>query len=43
MKQKQTRAASHRALFDNNLPFRGRAEQLKTRYTRKQKHRKQEQ
>ena len=30
---------AHRALFDRDLPFRGRVEQPKTAYTRKPKHR----
>ena len=32
----------HRALFDQDLPFRGRVEQPKTVYQRQPKHRKQE-
>jgi len=28
----------HRALFDQNLPFRGRVEKAKTQYRRKPKH-----
>jgi stalled ribosome alternative rescue factor ArfA len=28
----------HRALFDQNLPFRGRVEKAKTEYRRKSKH-----
>lgn len=38
MKIKQPKVRAHKALFDNTLPFRGRAEKLKTRYNRKQKH-----
>jgi stalled ribosome alternative rescue factor ArfA len=30
----------HRALFDSNLPFRGRVEQPKTGYQRRPKHQK---
>ena len=33
----------HRALFDADLPFRGRVEKPKTVYQRQPKHRKQEQ
>lgn len=33
----------HRALFDQDLPFRGRVEQPRTVYRRQPKHRKQEQ
>lgn len=33
----------HRALFDQDLPFRGRVEQPKTVYQRQPKHRKQDQ
>lgn len=32
----------HQALFDNNLPFRGRVEQPKTVYKRKPKHKNRE-
>lgn len=32
----------HRALFDQDLPFRGRVEQPRTQYQRQPKHRKQE-
>lgn len=39
VQQPKTRASSHRALFDQNLPFRGKAERLRTRYSRKAKHR----
>lgn len=39
MKLKQIKVRVHRALFDNNLPFRARSEKLKTRYNRKVKHR----
>ena len=39
MKQVKVRSAGHRALFNSALPFRARSEKLKTRYTRKTKHR----
>jgi hypothetical protein len=39
MKRVKVRSAGHRALFDTTLPFKARAEKLKTRYTRKTKHR----
>lgn len=39
----QTPQRRHRALFDANLPFRGRVEQSKTQYRRKPKHRNREQ
>ena len=42
MKKQKVRSATHRALFDNTLPFKGRAEVLKTRYKRKPKHAKQD-
>lgn len=38
MKVKEHKVRAHRALFDSTLPFKGRAEKLKTRYTRKTKH-----
>ena len=34
----QTPQRRHRALFDANLPFRGRVEQAKTQYRRRPKH-----
>ena len=34
----QTPQRRHRALFDANLPFRGRVEQSKTKYRRRDKH-----
>jgi hypothetical protein len=37
-KQQPVRSATHKALFDNTLPFRGRREVLKTQYKRKPKH-----
>jgi stalled ribosome alternative rescue factor ArfA len=37
------RQRRHQALFDSDLPFRGRVEQPKTVYKRKPKHKKQEQ
>jgi hypothetical protein len=36
------RQRRHQALFDQDLPFRGRVERAKTEYRRKPKHRKQE-
>lgn len=38
-KQFAPRSASHRALFDSELPFRARRVELKNRYNRKDKHR----
>jgi hypothetical protein len=38
MKNQQARTRAHRVLFDADLPFRGRAEPLKTRYNRRVKH-----
>lgn len=35
---KPPKARAHQALFDNTLPFRGRAEQRKDIYKRKPKH-----
>jgi hypothetical protein len=37
------RPRRHRALFDNDLPFRGRVQRPKTVYQRRPKHRHQEQ
>ena len=34
------RSASHRALFDRELPFRGRKEERKDQYQRRAKHQK---
>jgi hypothetical protein len=33
-----TKQRRHRALFDSDLPFRGRVEQLKNQYRRRPKH-----
>ena len=38
MKKQPNKVRAHRALFDNNLPFKGRAEKLKTTYRRQPKH-----
>ena len=36
------KSRKHRVLFDRDLPFRGRKEELKTQYRRQPKHRKQD-
>ena len=38
MKTKQYKGRNHRALFDDDLPFKARVQKLKTAYTRKPKH-----
>jgi stalled ribosome alternative rescue factor ArfA len=38
--EKPKKIRRHQALFDNNLPFRGKVEKSKMTYTRKQKHKK---